>query len=89
MNIWLPGRGELVAVKQSLLSLAQETVGAIKQLKDQMLSLKKAVCCGHGSEDKAPVQSLDQVCVCACGCGCGCGVGVCVCVCVYVYVCGS
>lgn len=52
-------RGELVAVKQSLLSLATETVGAIKQLKEQMLSLKKAVCCGN--EKKAPVQSLEQV----------------------------
>jgi len=52
-------RGELVAVKQSLLSLATETVGAIKQLKQQMLSLKKAVCCGN--EEKAPVQSLEQV----------------------------
>jgi len=52
-------RGELVAVKQSLLSLAQETVGAIKQLKNQMMSLKKAVCCGN--EKKAPVQSLEQV----------------------------
>eukprot|EP00802_Teleaulax_amphioxeia_P012783 Tamp_12828.p1 GENE.Tamp_12828~~Tamp_12828.p1 ORF type:complete len:478 (-),score=144.80 Tamp_12828:342-1712(-) len=52
-------QGELVAVKQSLLSLAQETVGAIKQLKTQMMSLKKAVCCGN--EKKAPVQSLEQV----------------------------
>jgi hypothetical protein len=48
-------RGELVAVKQSLLSLAQETVNAIKQLKTQMISLKKAVCCG-GHAQKAPVQ---------------------------------
>ena len=48
-------RGELVAVKQSLLSLAQETVNAIKQLKTQMISLKNAVCCG-GNAKKATVQ---------------------------------
>jgi len=47
-------------VKQSLLSLAQETVNAIKQLKTQMISLKNAVCCG-GNAKKATVQSLEQV----------------------------
>ena len=52
-------RGELLAVKKSLLSLAQETVGAIKQLKGQMLSLKKAV--RGGNKDKAPEMSLAQV----------------------------
>ncbi len=38
----------------------QETVNAIKQLKDQMISLKKVVC--NGCEEKrAPVQSLEEV----------------------------
>ena len=51
------GRGDrqLVAVKQSLLSLATETVGAIKQLKQQMLSLKKAGTDGqHSSIEQEP-----------------------------------
>ena len=52
-------RGELLAVKKSLLSLAQETVGAIKQLKGQMLSLKKAV--RGGDKADAPEMSLAQV----------------------------
>jgi hypothetical protein len=35
-------------------------VNAIKQLKDQMISLKKVVC--NGCEEKrAPVQSLEEV----------------------------
>ena len=35
-------------------------MNAIKQLKDQMISLKKVVCKGC-EENRAPVQSLEEV----------------------------
>jgi len=49
---------ELKSMKQSLLNLAQETVGAIKQLKNQMQQLRAAACCKE--EEKGPTTQLSQ-----------------------------
>mmetsp|Transcript_44144 Transcript_44144/g.88534 ORF Transcript_44144/g.88534 Transcript_44144/m.88534 type:complete len:430 (-) Transcript_44144:187-1476(-) len=48
---------ELRAIKGSLLTLAQETTAAIKQLKDQMQALRSAACCS----EKGPTTQLSQV----------------------------